>query len=41
MIHGRGGMVKLVGAKDGPVLGVHLVGARVTDLVVEAMLIYD
>ncbi len=41
MIHGQGGMVKLVGAKDGPVLGVHLVGARVTDLVAESMLIYN
>jgi dihydrolipoamide dehydrogenase len=41
LIHGQGGMVKLVAAKDGPVLGVHLVGARVTDLVAEAMLIYN
>src|SRR6266508_2611584 len=41
MIHGQGGMVKLVGAKDGPVLGVHLVGARVTDLGAESMLIYN
>jgi dihydrolipoamide dehydrogenase len=41
MIHGQGGMVKLVAAKDGPVLGVHLVGARVTDLIAEAMLIYN
>ena len=36
LIHGQGGMVKVVAAKDGPVLGVHLVGARVTDLVAEA-----
>ena len=41
MIHGQGGMVKLVAAKDGPVLGVHLVGARVTELVAEAMLVYN
>jgi dihydrolipoamide dehydrogenase len=41
MIHGQGGMVKLVAAKGGPVLGVHLVGARVTDLVAESMLIYN
>ena len=41
LIHGQGGMVKLVAAKDGPVLGVHLVGARVTELIAEAMLIYN
>ncbi len=41
MIHGEGGMVKLVAAKDGPVLGVHMVGARVTDLIAEGMLIYN
>jgi dihydrolipoamide dehydrogenase len=41
LIHGLGGMVKVVAAKDGPVLGVHLIGARVTDLVAEAMLIYN
>jgi dihydrolipoamide dehydrogenase len=41
LIHGQGGMVKVVAAKDGPVLGVHLVGARVTDLIAEAMLIYN
>jgi dihydrolipoyl dehydrogenase len=41
LIHGQGGMVKVVAAKDGPVLGIHLVGARVTDLVAEAMLIYN
>jgi len=41
MIHGQGGMVKLVAAKDGLVLGVHLVGARVTELVAEAMLVYN
>jgi dihydrolipoamide dehydrogenase len=41
LIQGLGGMVKVVAAKDGPVLGVHLIGARVTDLVAEAMLIYN
>jgi dihydrolipoamide dehydrogenase len=41
MIHGQGGMAKVIAAKDGPVLGVHLVGARVTDLIAEAMLIYN
>jgi dihydrolipoamide dehydrogenase len=41
MIHGQGGTVKLVAAKGGPVLGVHLIGARVTDLVAESMLIYN
>jgi dihydrolipoamide dehydrogenase len=41
MVHGQGGMVKLVAEKDGPVLGVHLVGARVTDLIAEAELIVN
>ena len=41
LIHGQGGMVKLVAAKGGPVLGVHLIGARVTELISEAMLIYN
>ena len=41
LIHGQGGMVKVIAAKGGPVLGVHLIGARVTDLVSEAMLIYN
>lgn len=39
LIHGQGGLVKVVAQKDGPVLGVHLIGARVTDLISEAMLI--
>jgi dihydrolipoamide dehydrogenase len=38
-IVGEGGAVKLVAARGGPVLGVHLVGPHVTDLVAEAMLI--
>ncbi len=37
-IVGEGGLVKIVAAKDGPVLGVHMVGPHVTDLVSEAML---
>jgi dihydrolipoamide dehydrogenase len=35
------GSVKLVREKDGPVLGVHLVGARVGELIGEAQLIYN
>jgi dihydrolipoamide dehydrogenase len=35
------GFVKLVGVKDGPVVGVHMVGARVGELVGEAQLIYN
>jgi dihydrolipoamide dehydrogenase len=41
MMYGLGGIVKLVAAKDGPVLGVHLIGARVTELIAEAMLVYN
>jgi dihydrolipoamide dehydrogenase len=33
------GAVKVIAAKDGPVLGVHMVGARVGDLIAEAQLI--
>jgi dihydrolipoamide dehydrogenase len=33
------GAVKVIAAKDGPVVGVHMVGARVGDLVAEAQLI--
>ncbi|HEU0317493.1 MAG TPA: hypothetical protein VFR49_09205, partial [Solirubrobacteraceae bacterium] len=35
------GFVKLVRVTDGPVLGVHLVGARVGELIGEAQLIYN
>jgi dihydrolipoamide dehydrogenase len=35
------GFVKLVRQKDGPVLGIHMVGARVGELVGEAQLIYN
>src|SRR5919106_235161 len=38
-IVGEGGSVKVVAEKDGPVLGVHLIGPHVTDLIAEAMLI--
>jgi dihydrolipoamide dehydrogenase len=41
LVHGQGGSVKLVAAKDGPVLGAHLVGARVTDLVAETQMIVN
>jgi dihydrolipoamide dehydrogenase len=41
LMYGQGGIVKLVAAKDGPVLGVHLIGARVTELISEAMLVYN
>ena len=34
------GFVKLVRRKDGPVVGVHMVGARVGELIGEAQLIY-
>ena len=35
------GAVKLVAEKDGPVLGVHVVGSRVGELLAEAQLIYN
>jgi dihydrolipoamide dehydrogenase len=35
------GFVKVVREQDGPVLGVHMVGARVGELVAEAQLIYN
>jgi dihydrolipoamide dehydrogenase len=35
------GFVKLVREKDGPVLGVHMVGSRIGELVGEAQLIYN
>ena len=39
-IVGEGGLVKVVAAADdGPVLGVHMVGPHVTDLIAEGMLI--
>ena len=35
------GSVKLVAAKNGPILGIHMVGARVGELLAEAQLIYN
>jgi dihydrolipoamide dehydrogenase len=35
------GAVKLVAEKDGPILGVHMVGSRVGELMAEAQLIYN
>jgi dihydrolipoamide dehydrogenase len=35
------GAVKLIRAKGGPVVGVHMVGSRVGDLVAEAQLVYN
>ena len=35
------GAVKLIAEKDGPVVGVHLVGSRVGELLAEAQLIYN
>jgi dihydrolipoamide dehydrogenase len=40
-IVGEGGIVKVVAEKDGPTLGVHMVGPHVTELVAEATLIYN
>lgn len=37
-IVGEGGLCKVVAERDGPVLGVHMVGPHVTDLISEAML---
>jgi dihydrolipoamide dehydrogenase len=35
------GSIKLVAQKDGPVLGIHMVGARVGELLAEAELIFN
>ncbi|TDQ52477.1 dihydrolipoyl dehydrogenase [Actinorugispora endophytica] len=35
------GAVKVIAAKDGPVLGVHMVGSRVGELITESQLIYN
>ncbi|HUW78498.1 MAG TPA: dihydrolipoyl dehydrogenase [Candidatus Nanopelagicaceae bacterium] len=35
------GAVKLIAEKDGPVLGIHLVGSRVSELLAEAQLIFN
>ncbi|GAA1535778.1 dihydrolipoyl dehydrogenase [Streptomyces albidochromogenes] len=39
MVHGQGGMVKVVAARGGPVLGVHLVGPNVSEMIAESQLI--
>ncbi len=41
LVHGRGGMVKVVAERggDGPVLGVHLVGPHVSEMIAESQLI--
>ena len=40
-ILGTTGFIKLVRQKDGPVVGVHMIGARVGELIGEAQLIYN
>ncbi|TRZ86931.1 MAG: dihydrolipoyl dehydrogenase [Streptomycetaceae bacterium] len=40
-ILGTSGSIKLVAQKDGPVLGIHMVGARVGELLAEAQLIFN
>ncbi|MFI0899623.1 dihydrolipoyl dehydrogenase [Streptomyces sp. NPDC020983] len=39
MVHGQGGSVKVVAAAGGPVLGVHLVGPHVSEMIAESQLI--
>lgn len=39
MVHGRGGMVKVVAERGGAVLGVHLVGPHVSEMIAESQLI--
>ncbi|MGW0561805.1 dihydrolipoyl dehydrogenase [Streptomyces sp. NPDC003016] len=39
MVHGQGGMVKVVAARGGQVLGVHLVGPNVSEMIAESQLI--
>ena len=40
-ILGTAGFIKLIRKKDGPVVGVHMIGSRVGELVGEAQLIYN
>ena len=40
-ILGTSGSIKLVSEKEGPVLGIHMVGARVGELLAEAQLIFN
>ncbi len=39
MVHGQGGLVKVVAEKGGRVLGVHLVGPHVSEMIAESQLI--
>ncbi|MEU6015637.1 dihydrolipoyl dehydrogenase [Streptomyces sp. NPDC047515] len=39
MVHGQGGMVKVVSERGGRVLGVHLVGPHVSEMIAESQLI--
>jgi dihydrolipoamide dehydrogenase len=39
MVHGQGGMVKIVAERGGRVLGVHLVGPHVSEMIAESQLI--
>ncbi|WP_392673374.1 dihydrolipoyl dehydrogenase [Streptomyces sp. LN785] len=39
MVHGRGGLVKVVAERGGRVLGVHLVGPNVSEMIAESQLI--
>ncbi|GAA2446647.1 dihydrolipoyl dehydrogenase [Streptomyces macrosporus] len=39
MVHGQGGMVKIVAEPSGPVLGVHLVGPNVSEMIAEGQLV--
>lgn len=39
MVHGQGGVVKVVAERDGRVLGVHLVGPHVSEMIAESQLI--
>jgi dihydrolipoamide dehydrogenase len=38
MMHQARGFAKVVAEKDGPILGIHMIGARVTELLAEALL---
>jgi len=39
MVHGQGGSVKVVAERHGPVLGVHLVGPNVSEMIAESQLV--
>ena len=41
LLLGTSGSIKLVSEKNGPVLGIHMVGARVGELLAEAQLIFN